>query len=66
MKTNFEDQVDAIRIALYEQTRNMSNDEAAQHTNDKARRIAAQFGIRIHRSVLAIGAENADRVSEEG
>jgi hypothetical protein len=43
----FEDELDDIRAELYEETENMTNDEATQFVNDTARRIAAMYGIKI-------------------
>jgi hypothetical protein len=45
MKNEFENQLNNIRIELYEKTREMTNSEIARLTNENAGRIAAQFGI---------------------
>ena len=59
MKDNFEDLVDSIRIALYERTKNMNNNEVAQCVNDNARRIAEQFGMKIHGALSKQSADKA-------
>ena len=45
MRDNYENQLDAIRIYLYEQTKDMTNSEAARTSNENARKIAEQYGI---------------------
>ena len=49
MKNNYEDQLDAIRVDLYEQTKDMTNSDAARITNEHARKIAEQYGIKMVR-----------------
>jgi hypothetical protein len=44
---NFEDQLDLIRAELYEETKNMTNADAARFVNETARPIAAKYGIKI-------------------
>jgi hypothetical protein len=44
---NFEDQLDVIRAELYEETKNMTNADAARFVNETARPIAAKHGIKI-------------------
>jgi hypothetical protein len=44
---NFEDQLDIIRAELYEETKDMTNAEAARFVNETARPIAAKYGIKI-------------------
>ncbi|MDR3283898.1 MAG: hypothetical protein LBS97_01825 [Treponema sp.] len=44
---NFEDQLDVIRAELYEETKNMTNADAARFVNETARPIAAKYGIKI-------------------
>jgi hypothetical protein len=39
---NFEDQLDVIRAELYEETKNMTNADAARFENETARPIAAK------------------------
>jgi hypothetical protein len=45
--TNFEDQLDVIRAELYEETKDMTNADAARFVNETARPIAAKYGIKI-------------------
>ena len=49
-ENNYEDMLDAIRIDLYEQTKDMTNSDAARVTNEHAKKIAEEFGIKIVRS----------------
>ena len=53
MKDNFEQQLDSIRVSLYEQTKSMSNSDAACKTNENARMIAEQYGITMLQAVTA-------------
>ena len=43
----FEDQLDEIRLKLYEETANMSKNDAIKFVNDNARRIALKYGIKL-------------------
>ena len=52
MKENFEDLLDAIRVELYEQTKDMTNSEAARVTNEHAKKIAEEYGIKIVKGVM--------------
>ena len=52
MKENFEDMLDAIRVDLYEQTKDMTNSEAARVINEHAKKIADQYGIKIVKGVM--------------
>jgi hypothetical protein len=45
--SNFEDQLEVIRGELYDETKDMTNAEAARFVNDTARPIAAKYGITI-------------------
>jgi hypothetical protein len=47
MMSKFEDLLDQIRQDLYEETKDMTNVEAARFVNETARPIAAQYGIEI-------------------
>jgi maleate cis-trans isomerase len=47
MNENYEDQLDDIRIAIYEQTKNMSSQERADYFNERGVSIAKQFGLQI-------------------
>jgi hypothetical protein len=44
---NFEDLLDKIRLELYEETKDMAKQDAINHVNDTAKRIAAKYGIKI-------------------
>jgi hypothetical protein len=44
---NFEDQLDKIRLELYEETKDMAKQDDINHVNDTAKRIAAKYGIKI-------------------
>ncbi|MHC6204738.1 hypothetical protein ACYULU_16290 [Breznakiellaceae bacterium SP9] len=44
---NFEDQLDAIRTQLYEETKDMPKLEAIQFINEHAKKIALKYGITI-------------------
>jgi hypothetical protein len=44
---NFEDQLDKIRVELYEETKDMAKQDAINHVNNTAKRIAAKYGIKI-------------------
>ncbi|MDR2346234.1 MAG: hypothetical protein LBE18_09225 [Planctomycetaceae bacterium] len=45
--TNYENELDKIRIKLYEETSNMKKDEIVKMVNTHAQKIAQEFGIRI-------------------
>lgn len=51
---NFENQLDEIRIKLYEETKEMAKEEIIRHVNTHANKIAKEFGIIIETS----GSEN--------
>ena len=51
MTIDFENQLDIIRVDLYERTKGMTNDEAANVTNTNARKIAEQYGIKLTNGV---------------
>jgi transposase len=44
---NFEDQLDEIRIKIYEKTKGMSKDEIIKSVNSSAQTIADRYGIHI-------------------
>jgi hypothetical protein len=44
---NFENQLDKIRIQIFEETKNMENSEMTHMINEHARQIAKEFGIRM-------------------
>jgi len=44
---NFENQLDVIRIELYEETKKMDKEELIRNVNSHAQKIAQEFGIKI-------------------
>ena len=53
MKDKYEEQLDSIRIDLYEKTKGMTNSDAAKTTNENARKIAQKYGITMVQMVNA-------------
>ena len=49
--TNYEAELDAIRIKLYEETQNLTNEEKNKHLREKGRKLAEQFGFIIVSSI---------------
>ena len=47
MMNNFEDELDKIRIERYEEMKDLSNAEAVRIVNERARKIAEQYNIKI-------------------
>ena len=47
MKNDFEDQLDQIRIEIYENMKGKSTKEIVEETNANARKIAEKYGITI-------------------
>jgi pyruvate formate-lyase activating enzyme-like uncharacterized protein len=45
--TNYENELDEIRIRLYEETSDMKKDEIVRIINTRAKKIAQEFGIHI-------------------
>jgi hypothetical protein len=50
MTDDFENQLDAIRVGLYEKTKGLSNAVVAEQTNTNGKRIADKYGIALKRS----------------
>jgi hypothetical protein len=48
---NFENQLDAIRIKLYEETKEMDKEEIIRNVNSHAQNIAQKFGIKIESTI---------------
>jgi len=48
---NFENQLDEIRIKLYEETKEMKKEDIIKNVNSHARNIAKEFGIKIESMV---------------
>lgn len=55
MKTydRFEDELDDIRVALYEKTKHMSDREFTEHIRSESRKIAAEYGLNLTRADLS-------------
>lgn len=47
---DFENQLDAIRVQIYEETKGMSSAEAVERMNERARQTAKEFGFQIVKS----------------
>ena len=47
MMNDFENQLDVIRVEMYERTKNMKNVEAVKAANDHGKALAAKYGIKI-------------------
>ncbi len=43
----FEKELDAIRVKLYEETKDMTNEERAKRLNERAQKAAAKYGFTI-------------------
>jgi len=48
---NFEDQLDVIRVQLYEETKKMDKEDIITNVNSHAQKIAQEFGIKIESTV---------------
>jgi len=48
---NFENQLDVIRVKLYEETKEMDKENIIKHVNSHAQKIAQEFGIKIENKV---------------
>jgi len=48
---NFEDQLDVIRLKLYEETKEMDKEEIITKVNSHAQKIAQEFKIEIDSTV---------------
>ncbi|GMO66566.1 MAG: hypothetical protein Ta2A_14840 [Treponemataceae bacterium] len=44
---NFEDQLESIRLKLYEQTKDMEKNTAIEFVNNEARKIGNRYGFKI-------------------
>ena len=51
MMNDFENQLDKIRLEIYEQTKGMHNAETAKAANDYGNVLAAKYGIRVVKGV---------------
>jgi hypothetical protein len=48
---DFENQLDAIRIKLYEETKEMDKEDIIRNVNSHAQNIAQKFGIKIESTI---------------
>jgi hypothetical protein len=48
---NFENQLDAIRVKLYEETKDMDKEDIIRNVNSHAQKIAQEFGIKIENKI---------------
>jgi len=46
-KNNIEDEIDRIRLKLYEETKHMTPEEHTRWSNERARKLAVQYGFTI-------------------
>ena len=44
---NFEEELNKIRVEIYEELKNLTNEESSKLIGERARKIAEQFNIRI-------------------
>ena len=58
MKNRCEEEIDAIRVRLYEETRYLTREERIKRTNDKAQKLAAQFGFVIIPSASGVNVKS--------
>ena len=47
MTDHFEDELNRIRVKIYEEIKDLTNEESAKLLNERARRIAEEFNITI-------------------
>lgn len=47
MMNRCEAEIDAIRLELYEETKDLTREERIKRTNDNAKKLAAQYGFKI-------------------
>ena len=62
---DFEDELDCIRIALYEETRNMTNAEIVEFFHQRGKEIAERYGFEIipHAKYYGHKAESVEKAS---
>jgi hypothetical protein len=49
---DFENQLDAIRIELYEETKKMDKEDIIKNVNSHAQKVAQEFGIKIESTFI--------------
>ena len=47
MMNDFENQLDQIRVEIYEQTKDMKNAEVVKAANDLGKALAAKYGVKV-------------------
>ena len=47
MMNRCEAEIDATRVKLYEQAKDLTREERIKKTNDKAQKLAAQYGFTV-------------------
>ena len=50
MKNSVETEINKIRIKLYEETKDLTPEEHTRRSNEKARKLASQYGFTIRAS----------------
>jgi len=61
MMNDFENELDQIRVDLYEKSKDLSPDEFVKQMNDRASRVASQYGFSIVSS--ADGANRTKKIA---
>jgi hypothetical protein len=60
MMSKCEAEIDAIRVKLYEETKHLTREERIKRTNDKAQKLATQFGFTIIPSASGVSVKSND------
>ena len=47
MVNDYEAEIDAIRLQLYEETKHLTSEEFTKRVNERGRELAAEFGFTI-------------------
>ena len=47
MMNKCEAEIDAIRLKIYEETKNMTKEEQDKRLNDRVQKVAAEFGFTV-------------------
>ena len=58
MMSKCEAEIDAIRVKLYEETKDLTREERIKRANDKSQKLAAQFGFAFIPSAGGAGAKS--------
>jgi len=62
MMNDFENQLDKIRVEIYEQTRELKNAEAVKAANEHGKALAVKYGIKIVKGNPGSPVKNASAV----